>query len=60
MINASLCITCRHAKRLTSPSGSVFLLCLRAESDKHFRRYPSLPVVKCAGYDSVGDAASKK
>ena len=50
-----LCRTCLHAKVITTPRGSTFYLCRLSETNPRFARYPSLPVVQCAGY-----AAKKK
>lgn len=33
----------------------MFLLCRRSESDARYPRYPSLPVIRCAGFERVGD-----
>lgn len=48
-----LCATCRHARRIVSAKGSVFLLCGRAVEDPAYRRYPPLPVLACAGHQPV-------
>jgi hypothetical protein len=48
-----LCASCRHAKRVVSSKGSEFWLCGRAERDPAFRKYPPLPVVRCAGYEEL-------
>jgi hypothetical protein len=57
-----LCGTCRHARRVTTRRGSVFLLCRRAATDSRYRRYPPLPVLACAGYeaDAAGEAAGER
>jgi hypothetical protein len=34
-----------------SGKGSVFWLCGRAADDPRFRKYPPLPVARCAGYE---------
>lgn len=47
---AGLCAACRHARRVATRRGSVFLLCARAATDPRFRRYPPLPVLRCSGY----------
>jgi hypothetical protein len=46
-----LCRTCRQARLVTNPRGSVFYRCQLAESDPRFARYPRLPVVRCSGYE---------
>ena len=45
-----LCLTCRHVKRTETKRGSVFYLCLLAQSDARLRKYPPLPVLRCHGY----------
>ena len=50
-----LCATCRHGRRVTSRRGSTFLLCRRSETEPAFPRYPRLPVIRCAGFERVGD-----
>lgn len=45
-----LCRTCEHARVITSARGSTFYLCRLSESDARFRKYPPLPVMRCAGY----------
>jgi hypothetical protein len=45
-----LCATCRHARRITSDRGSVFVLCDLSRTDARFPRYPQLPVQQCEGY----------
>jgi hypothetical protein len=46
-----LCADCAHARRIESSRGSLFYMCLRAEQDPAFRKYPTLPVRECEGYD---------
>jgi hypothetical protein len=48
-----LCATCRHARRVTSDRGSVFLLCDLSRTDARFPRYPPLPVQQCEGYQPL-------
>jgi hypothetical protein len=45
-----LCWSCTHAARVSSSRGSTFYLCRLAETDPRFRRYPTLPVLVCEGY----------
>jgi hypothetical protein len=47
---AGLCATCAHARTVVSSKQSTFVRCALADSDPAFARYPSLPVVACAGY----------
>jgi hypothetical protein len=46
-----LCAGCQHARRIESSRGSIFYLCLRAEHDPTFKKYPALPVRSCAGFE---------
>ena len=46
--------TCRWVRIVTNRRGSVFYRCLRADTDPRFVRYPPLPVLSCAGYESRG------
>jgi iron complex transport system substrate-binding protein len=49
-----LCMRCRWCRTVTSRRGSRFVLCSRSREDGAFRKYPSLPVRSCAGFeDSV-------
>lgn len=46
-----LCATCRHARVVRNRRGSAFYLCRRSETDPRYRKYPQLPVTRCAGFD---------
>ena len=46
----SLCETCSHRKEVISGTGSRFLLCQLAKSDRRFPKYPPQPLVRCTGY----------
>jgi molybdenum cofactor cytidylyltransferase len=48
-----LCATCRHARVVPSSRGSTFYLCRLAESNPRFSKYPRLPMLRCAGYESA-------
>jgi len=48
---AGLCGGCRWARVVATRTGSRFVLCGRAETDRGFPRYPVLPVLKCRGYE---------
>ena len=52
-----LCATCRHARVVRSSRGGTFYLCRLAETDARFSRYPRLPVLRCAGYETAEEAA---
>jgi hypothetical protein len=54
---AGLCATCVHLSLLASPR-SVFVRCGLAATDPAFPRYPALPVVRCAGYRQLAEAAA--
>ncbi|MGE3538349.1 MAG: hypothetical protein AB7N91_13085 [Candidatus Tectimicrobiota bacterium] len=45
-----LCGTCQFVKRTVTRRDSVFYMCLRAQTDATFRKYPPLPVLRCRGY----------
>ena len=49
-LRIGLCATCAHARRMESDRGSVFLRCELAFTDSRFRKYPTLPVLRCEGY----------
>jgi len=46
-----LCGDCLHARKIESSRGSIFYLCLRAEHDPAYKKYPALPVRSCAGHE---------
>ena len=45
-----LCETCAYLRLIGSSKGSAFVLCERAAADERFRKYPSLPVLACEGW----------
>ena len=49
-----LCASCRFRRDVRSARGSWFLLCRRSSLEPGFPRYPSLPVLRCAGYEPRG------
>ena len=51
---AGLCASCQHVRRVTNARDSTFFLCGRADSDNNFVRYPRLPMLRCAGYETTG------
>jgi hypothetical protein len=57
--NPGLCRDCRHARRITSDRGSVFLLCDLHRVDSNFPKYPRLPVLSCRGYQRKPQAPSE-
>lgn len=50
-----LCVRCIHQQLIPSPKGIVYTLCRLALSDKAFRKYPVLPVLRCAGFQPVAE-----
>jgi hypothetical protein len=48
-----LCGHCKHARVIRSSKGSEFTLCERSKTDRRYRKYPALPVVRCDGYDGL-------
>ena len=55
---AGLCTNCRHARRVQSDRGSVFVRCELALSDARFEKYPRLPVLVCEGYERRDDPSA--
>ena len=47
----SLCHSCKN-KREVRTARSRFLLCELSFTNEDFRKYPSQPVLACAGYES--------
>jgi hypothetical protein len=45
------CSICRHASTLVGAKGILFWRCNQSDSDEAFRRYPTLPVESCAGFE---------
>jgi hypothetical protein len=56
-VQAGLCVDCTHARRIESDRGSVFYMCQLALTDSRFKKYPRLPVLSCAGYESSGQSS---
>ena len=50
-VGAGLCDMCTHMQIVRSSKGSSFVLCRLSEVDPSFRRYPTLPVIACGGYE---------
>jgi hypothetical protein len=49
---AGLCADCVHARRIESDRGAKFYLCELSATDPAYRKYPALPVTRCAGYQA--------
>ena len=47
---AGLCASCVHARSVESSKGSTFIRCELSFGDPRFPRYPTLPVLRCDGY----------
>jgi hypothetical protein len=47
---AGLCADCVHARRIESDRGAIFYLCELAAVNTAYRKYPALPVLRCAGF----------
>jgi hypothetical protein len=54
---AGLCDRCLHQRLVPNTRGSVFSLCERSRSDPRYPRYPSLPVLRCPGFEPRGERA---
>lgn len=52
-----LCLDCNYARVVESERGGRFYLCRRSETDRGFRKYPPLPVLRCSGYQGNPEAA---
>jgi hypothetical protein len=48
---AGLCASCAHVQIVASSRGSIFYMCRLSETNPAFKRYPSLPVLACPGYE---------
>jgi hypothetical protein len=48
---AGLCETCRHSRRIEARRGAVYRLCERSATDPAYPRYPTLPVMRCPGFE---------
>ena len=46
-----LCARCQHAARTSNRRGSTFYRCQLADGDPRFSKYPSLPVLRCSGFE---------
>jgi hypothetical protein len=46
-----LCSICNRASILVSANGITFWRCNRSDLDATFRRYPTLPVEDCSGFE---------
>jgi hypothetical protein len=53
-VRAGLCADCVHARQIESDRGAKFYLCELSAVDPAYRKYPALPVLRCAGYQAKG------
>jgi hypothetical protein len=49
-----LCSSCRFMLEQVTKRGTVFFRCARADEDARFNRYPTIPVLRCDGFESGG------
>ena len=57
-VEQGLCGRCVH-RQLVRSRRSVFLRCSLADQDPRFPRYPTLPVLACAGFTAAPAAATE-
>lgn len=55
-----LCGRCVHAAWIRNDRGSEFLRCGRSDSDPRYVKFPLLPVLICAGYETGGPKPDAK
>jgi hypothetical protein len=48
-----LCECCIHSKLNETRRGTAYLRCTRSSWDDSLLRYPRLPVLECAGFEST-------
>lgn len=46
-----LCVDCRHGRIVESSGGTRYYLCELSFRRTEYPKYPSVPVVRCEGYD---------
>jgi len=46
-----LCAVCSHGRHLEARKGTEYWSCERSRSDRRFRQYPGLPVLRCPGFE---------
>jgi hypothetical protein len=52
----SLCVRCRHARRVETPRSS-FILCEMSRHDASYVRYPQQPLLACRGFEGAARPA---
>lgn len=55
---SGLCGRCRNARITNAKNGSRFYLCRLSGVNPLFPRYPRIPVLRCAGYEALANAAA--
>jgi len=53
IVDPGLCADCLHARTVRG-ARTVFWSCARSVTDPAYPRYPSLPVLRCAGFEPAG------
>lgn len=48
--HAGLCARCEHVHRVENDRGSTFYRCRHADVNPSYRKYPILPVLRCAAF----------
>lgn len=48
-----LCENCHHVRIVRSDRGSIFYLCELSFTDSRFKKYPTIPILNCSGYEPV-------
>jgi len=46
-----LCEKCIHVRLIESDRGAIFYQCALSFTDSRFKKYPTLPVLRCGGYE---------
>jgi hypothetical protein len=47
----TLCEFCQYQKLVISGKGSRFLMCQKSLENKQYAKYPTQPVIECAGFE---------
>ncbi len=59
MTEPGLCAGCVHGRPVATARGSLFWLCRRSATDRHYPRYPALPVLACPGFEPDGPSTTQ-
>jgi len=49
--HVGLCAVCSYGRHLEARKGTEYWSCERSRSDRRFRQYPGLPVLRCPGFE---------